>query len=227
VVDKNRTSEGHRARLRTKFLQSGFDGFLDYEIVELLLTLGTPRKDCKQPAKEAVVQFKSLAGVLDATSDELQQIKGIGSSNSFGIKLFKSLSERYAKEKIDPKKLLDTPRMVFDYLKEKIGNEKQEHFVILFLDTKNNVIDHEVSLGTLNASIVHPREVFARALTLRASHIVLAHNHPSGDPTPSADDIETTKKLFEAGKILGIYIADHIIVTSHDYRSLKILNMFT
>lgn len=213
--------DGHRQRLRQKFLLSGLDGFLDYEIIELLLTLGTPRKDCKQPAKDAINKFGGLVGTLNTSSDELEQINGIGPSNSFGIKLFKSLSERYAKEKIDPKKLLDTPKMVYNYLREKIGNEKNEHFVILFLDTKNNVINHEVSVGILNASLVHPREVFIKAITQGASHVVIAHNHPSGDPTPSDEDVETTKRLIEAGKILGISVADHIVITRNDYRSLR------
>jgi len=213
--------DGHRQRLRQKFLLSGLDGFLDYEIIELLLTLGTPRKDCKQPAKEAIGKFGGLVGTLNASSDELEQINGIGPSNSFGIKLFKSLAERYAKEKIDPKKLLNTPRMVYEFLREKIGNEKKEHFIVLFLDTKNNLIYNDVSIGTINASIVHPREVFVKALLHHATHVVLAHNHPTGDPSPSDEDIETTKRLIEAGKIIGITVADHIVVSTHDYRSLR------
>lgn len=218
---KYKSVDGHRQRLRQKFLQSGFNGFHDYEIIELLLTLATPRKDCKQPAKEAIKKFGGLVGTLNASSEELEQINGIGSTNSFGIKLFKSLSERYAREKIDPKKLLNSPRMVYEFLREKIGNEKKEHFVILFLDTKNSLIYDDVSIGTINASIVHPREVFVKALLYHASHVVIAHNHPTGDPTPSTEDIETTKRLIEAGKILGIVVADHIIVSSHDYRSLR------
>lgn len=222
---KNKSVNGHRQRLRQKFLQSGLDGFLDYEIIELLLTLGTPRKDCKQPAKEAIKEFGGLVGTLNASGDELEQIYGIGPSNSFGIKLFKSLAERYAKEKIDPKKLLNTPRMVYEFLREKIGNEKKEHFVVLFLDTKNNLIYDDVSIGTINVSIVHPREVFVKALLHHASHVVLAHNHPSSDPTPSGEDVETTKRLIEAGKILGISIADHIVISNHDYRSMKEINL--
>jgi DNA repair protein RadC len=121
---------GHRQRLRERFLRSGLDGFLDYEVVELLLTLGTPMKDCKQQAKEAVAKFKNLTGVLDASVEELRQVKGIGPSNAFGLKLFQAISERYAREKIDPRIILDSPELVFNYLKEKIGKEKKEHFVI-------------------------------------------------------------------------------------------------
>ena len=213
--------EGHRGRLRERFLQSGLDGFLDYEIIELLLTLGTPRKDCKQPAKEAIMKFKGLTGVLNASLEELQQIKGIGRSNAFGIKLFQAISERYSREKITPENLLNSPQLVFEYLKEKIGREKKEHFVILCFDTRNNLIADEVSVGTLNASLVHPREVFKKAILNNSLYVIVAHNHPSGDPTPSDNDIATTKRLIEAGKILGITVVDHIIVTQYNFSSAK------
>ena len=215
------TGEGHRKRLREKFLQSGLNGFLDYEIIELLLTLGTPRRDCKQPAKEAILKFKGLTGVLNATQEELQQIKGIGTSNAFGIKLFQAISERYAKEKITPKTLLNSPQVIFEYLREKIGKEKRECFVVICLDTRNNLIIDEVSVGTLNASLVHPREVFKKAILNNSSHIIIAHNHPSGDPTPSEDDVLTTGRLVESGKTLGIAVVDHIIVTDKSFVSLK------
>ena len=212
-------NSGHRSRLKDRFLQSGLDGFLDYEIIELLLTLGTPRKDCKQPAKDAIAKYKNLTSVLDSTIEELQQIKGIGPSNAFGIKLFQAISERYSKEKIQPKTLLDSPQKIFEFLREKIGKEKKEHFVILYFDTKSNLIVDEISVGTLNASLVHPREVFSKAILNSASHIVIAHNHPSGDPTPSNEDIDTTIRLTEAGKLLGISVIDHIIVTKNSYSS--------
>lgn len=220
VLSKHK-GEGHRKRLRQKFLQSGLDGFLDYEVIELLLTLGTPRKDCKQPAKAAIDKFKTFSGVLDATLEELQNVDGIGPSNAFGIKLFHAISERYAKKNISHNTLLNSPQSIFEYLKEKIGKEKKEHFVILCLDTRNNLIVDEVSVGTLNASLVHPREVFKKAILNNSSHVVIAHNHPSGDPLPSEDDIITTKRLVESGKILGISVVDHIIVTSVKYYSLK------
>lgn len=213
-------NNGHRGRLRERFLKSGLDGFLDYEIIELLLTLGTPRKDCKQPAKEAIKKFSGLSNVLDATIEELQQIKGIGPSNAFGIKLFKAISEKYAKGKINSKILLNSPQKIFEFLREKIGKEKKEHFVILYFDTKNILIIDEISIGTLNASLVHPREVFSKAILNNASHVIVAHNHPSGDSTPSNDDIATTKRLIEAGKILGITVADHIVISKNSYSSL-------
>lgn len=218
---KKHIGDGHRRRLRERFLQSGLDGFLDYEIIELLLTLGTPRKDCKQPAKEAVTKFKGLTGVLDSALEELQQISGIGPSNALGIKLFQAISEKYAKEKITPNTLLNSPQAIFEFLKERIGKEKKECFMIICLDTRNNLIVDEVSVGILNASLVHPREVFKKAILNNSSHVILAHNHPSGDPSPSEDDIVTTKRLVESGKILGIAVTDHIIVTKNSFVSLK------
>jgi DNA repair protein RadC len=212
---------GHRKRLRNRFLQGGLDGFLDYEIVELLLTLGTPRKNCKQIAKQAIKKFGGLQGVLDASLEELQQIKGIGPHNIFGIKLFQAISERYAKGKIPAKILMNSPCDVADYLQRKIGREKKEHFVILYLNTRNDLIVNNVSIGTLNASLVHPREVFKGAVHCHAAQVVIAHNHPSGNTEPSEDDLTLTRRLVEAGKILGIEVVDHVIVTNKAYFSFK------
>jgi DNA repair protein RadC len=212
---------GHRKRLRNRFLQGGLNGFLDYEIVELLLTLGTPRKNCKQMAKQAIKKLGGLQEVLDASLEELQQIKGIGPQNVFGIKLFQAISERYAKGKIPAKILMDSPRVVASYLQRKIGREKKEHFVILYLNTRNNLIVNNVSIGTLNASLVHPREVFKGAIHAHAAQVIIAHNHPSGNTEPSEDDLTLTKRLVEAGKILGIKIIDHVIITNSAYFSFK------
>jgi len=221
-VGQKHKGAGHRKRLRDRFLQSGLDGFLDYEIIELLLTLGTPMKDCKQMAKEAIKMFGGLQGVLDASFEELQKIKGIGPSNAFGIKLFQAISEKYAREKMPKKVPLTSPQAVIGYLKEKIGREKKEHFVVLVLDSRNNLISiNDVSVGTLNASLVHPREVFEPALKNLGAHVIIAHNHPSGDPKPSKEDVEVTKDLIAAGRILGVEVLDHIIITKSEYFSFK------
>jgi len=213
---------GHRKRLRTKFMEAGLDGFLDYEIVELLLTLGTPRKDCKEIAKEAIKKFKGLRGVFEASVEELREIKGIGPLNMFGLKLFQAISERYAKEKIPLKISINSPKEVVNYLREKLGREKKEHFMILSLDSRNHLINaNNVSIGTLNANLVHPREVFAEAIKNKAVSVILVHNHPSEDSEPSEDDLKITKRIVEAGKILGIEIVDHIIVTKNGFLSFK------
>lgn len=218
--------EGHRKRLRERFLQSGLDGFLDYEIVELLLTLGTPRKDCKQMAKEAVKKFGGLQGVLDASVKELQRINGIGPSNAFGIKLFQAVSERYAKERISQKIKLDSSRAVAEYLQRSIGREKKEHFVMLSLDSRNYLIEiHNISVGTLTASLVHPREVFREAIKVSAAQIIISHNHPSGDPEASPEDVALTRRLEEAAKIVGIELLDHVIVAGNKFSSLRERNL--
>ena len=215
-------SAGHRKRLRDRFLQSGLNGFLNYEIVELLLTLGTPRKDCKQMAKEVIKKFKGLRGSLDAVPEELQQIKGIGQMNTFGLKLFQAISEQYAKEKIPIKTLLDSPKLVAEYLQKKIGREKKEHFVVLYLNTKNQLIYEEtISIGILNANLVHPREVFKPAIEHLAASIIVVHNHPSGETEPSQDDIEVTKRIKEVGKIMGIEVLDHVIIAGNKVFSFK------
>jgi DNA repair protein RadC len=213
---------GHRQRLRERFLNGGLDGFLDYEIVELLLTLGTPRKDCKEIAKKAVGEFGGLRNALDANYDDLQKIKGIGPSNAFGIKLFQAVSERLAREKIPEKITLDSPKAVANYLQKSIGREKKEHFVMLSLNTQNQLIKvSSISVGILDASLVHPREVFYEAIQASASQIIVAHNHPSGSTEPSLEDIEVSKQLIKTGKILGIDVLDHIIVSKNSYKSLK------
>ena len=220
-IKKIHPSEGHRKRLREKFLEFGLSGFLDYEIVELLLTLGTPRKDCKAIAKEDIKNFKTLKGVLDADVSELTTINGIGMSNVLGIILFRAISEQYSKEKISPKILLNSSKLVAEYLQTKIGNKKEEHFMILYFDTRNKLINEEISIGTLNASLVHPREVFKKAIKDNIAQIIVAHNHPSGDPNPSEEDISTTNRLIEVGKLVGISIIDHLVITLNDYFSFK------
>ena len=220
-VEKHKGA-GHRGRLRKRFLQSGLDGFLDYEIVELLLTLGTPRKDCKQMAKDAIKEFGGLRGVLDATLEELQKIKGIGPDNAIGVKLFQAVSERYSREQIPEKVTLDSSEAVAKFLQKSIGRQKKENFVMLSLDTRNNLVKiSDISVGTLNASVAHPREVFKEAVQASAAQIIIAHNHPSGSPEPSPEDIALTRRLEEAAKIFGIELLDHIIVTQDKFSSLK------
>lgn len=158
-------NEGHRKRLRNRFLTAGLDGFHDYEIVELLLTLGTPRKDCKQAAKQAIRSFGGLRGVLDASAEDLQCIKGIGPSNIFGIKLFQAVSEQYSKQALLDKTSMSSAQSIAEYLQKSIGREKKEHFVMLSLNSRYGLIKiSNISLGSLNASIVHPREVFKEAI---------------------------------------------------------------
>lgn len=220
LIKKVNSNKGHRARLRERFLKSGLTGFLDYEVIELLLTFGTPRKDCKSIAKSLVAKHKNLDNILNLNADELQQTHGIGLTNSIGIRLYRELNILLSKQKLSNSKKLNSTEEIVEYLKNKIGNEKKEHFVVLCLDTKNNIIYDEVSVGTLNASLVHPREVFSKAILHHANQIIVAHNHPSGDPTPSQSDIDTCRRLAEAGKLIGISLHSGYIITSRRWISI-------
>ena len=212
--------EGHRKRLREKFVKSGIAGFHDYEIVELLLTLGTPRKDCKQQAKAAIKKFKTLRGVLEAPLEELQEIKGIGPHNVFGIKLVQEVAREFLKEKILEKPISKSSKEVFDYLYHSMRDVKKEIFKILFLDGKNHIIDMEdLFEGTLNMSSVYPREIIKSAIKHNAVALIFVHNHPSGSPEPSLSDKEITKDLIEASNTMQIKVLDHIIIGDNRYFS--------
>jgi len=217
---KPHKGEGHRQRLRERFLKSGLDGFQDYEVIELLLTLGTPRKDCKDAAKAALTRFRTLQGVLEASSHELGEIDGVGPKNFFGLKLIKAVSDRYLEKKLINKNPVNNSKELFDYLYHSIRDKTREYFKIVFLDSKNRVISTEThSKGTLTASSVYPREVVYSALRHKAAALIFAHNHPSGDPKPSPEDIAITRQLVFAGKVMGITVHEHIIIGDNCYYS--------
>lgn len=215
-----KSNNGHRSRLRERFIKSGLNGFLDYEVLELLLTFGTPRKDCKQISKSLISKHKTLDNVLNLNSDELQQTIGVGPTNSIVVRCYCEIRKLLSEQKLQARKSLKPTKEIVEYLRSKIGNKKKEHFVILCLDSKNNIIYDEVSVGTLNASIVHPREVFSKAILHHANQIIVAHNHPSGDPTPSQSDIDTFKRLKEAGNLVGINLMASYIVTNNNFIKL-------
>jgi DNA repair protein RadC len=214
------SASGHRKRLREKFLKSGLPGFHDYEIVELLLTLGSPRRDCKQPAKDALRKFKSLKGVLEASSEELQQVKGVGPHNAFGIKLIRELASQFLKEKAVGKTVFSSAQEIFDYLYHSMSGLKKEVFKVIYLDSQNQIIEiEELFQGTVDASFVAPREVVEGALKYNATALILVHNHPSGNPRPSNNDRVVTRELVYAGNIMQIKVLDHIIIGEGRYFS--------
>lgn len=211
---------GHRQRLRDRFLNAGLDGFHDYEIIELLLTLATPRKDCKDAAKAALDRFQTLQGVLDAAPADLCGVPGIGPVNLFGLKLVPAVSRRYLQQRLEGKTPLTNSRELFDYLNHTIRDKKRECFVAIYLDAKNRVIADEVLFtGTVTASAVYPREVVAAALAHTAAAVIFAHNHPSGDPAPSQDDMAITRKLVQACRLMGITVHEHLIIGTEGYFS--------
>lgn len=214
------SASGHRKRLREKFLKSGLDGFHDYEIVELLLTLGSPRRDCKQPAKEVLQKFKSLKGVLAASSEELQQVKGVGPHNAFGVKLVREIASQFLKEKAVGKPVFSSAQEIFDYLYHAMSGLKKEVFKVIYLDSQNQIIEiEELFHGTVDASFVSPREVVEGALKYHATALIFVHNHPSGNPSPSNNDRVVTREMVYAGNIMQIKVLDHIIIGEGRYFS--------
>ena len=212
--------EGHRKRLREKFLQSGLKGFHDYEVIELLLSLNTPRKDCKQSAKLLLEQFKTLQGVFEADTNALCEIKGVGSANSFGIKLIKEVSDRYLENRIILKDVVQNPKDLQQYLNQLIGHKQKEVFAGIFLDARNRVLTSEILFtGTLTTSSVYPREVIKKALQHNAAAVIFAHNHPSGNIEPSKSDIKITKDLLFALKYVGIVLHEHMIIGNEGFYS--------
>jgi len=219
-MDSNNTTEGHRKRLRQKFIKSGLKGFHDYEIVELLLSLGTPRKDCKQQAKEAIKKFKTLRGVLEAPSEELQQIDGIGAHSAFGIKLMQEVAREFLKEKIIDKPIYKSSQEIFDYLYHSMRDLKKEVFKVIYLNSQNQIIETEdLFEGTINSSSISTREVIESAIKYNAASLIFIHNHPSGNPEPSQSDKEITRDLVYAGSIMRIRVLDHIIIGNNRYFS--------
>jgi DNA repair protein RadC len=216
----DRRTEGHRKRLRERFLQSGLGAFLDYEVVELLLTLGTPRKDCKQQAKDAMERFKTLRGVLEARPEELREIKGIGPTHVFVAKFIQELAREFLKKQLLDRPYCRSSREVFDYLYHSMRDLKKEVFKVMFLDSQNHVVGIEdLFEGTLNASAVYPREIVQSAIKHNATALIFVHNHPAGNPQPSDNDKQITQDLVFAGNIVQVKVLDHIIIGDNRYFS--------
>jgi DNA repair protein RadC len=217
--DKDRNKD-HRERLRRRFAKSGLTGFHDYEMVELLLTLGQYRKDVKDPAKAAIARFGSLRGVLEAPLDDLRKIKGIGPVNSIGIKLVHEVAREFLREGLLEQPVLDSAQAVFDYLYHTMRDLKSELFKVLFLNSQNRIVAAEdLFQGTVDASVVWTREVVASALEHSAAGLIFVHNHPSGHPEPSDADKEVTRDLVYAGRIMQLKVLDHIIIGDNRYFS--------
>jgi DNA repair protein RadC len=205
--------EGHRKRLRERFLNNGLHGFQDYEVLELLLSLNTPRQDTKQQAKDLIDTFGSLHRVMEADPKALCAVKGVGPANSFGIRLIKAAADRYLEARILNRDVIQDQNNLLAYLEHHMAHKDRENFLGIFLDAKNRVIASEILFrGTLTASAVYPREVIARALHHQAAAMIFAHNHPSGDIQPSTEDRRITRQLCLALKFSGILVHDHMIV---------------
>ena len=213
---------GHRQRLRARFKTGGDDAIADYELVEMILFRVFPRGDTKPLAKKLIAKFGSFADVVNASPERLVEVEGIGDRAVEEIKLIRAAAIRLMRGDIMGRKLLGSWNQVIDYCRAAQGFDTRETFRILFLDKKNQLIADEVQgEGTVDHTPVYVREVVKRALELAASAIILVHNHPSGDPTPSRADIDMTKLIVEAAKPLGITIHDHIIVGRNGHVSFR------
>lgn len=213
---------GHRQRLKEKFASGGV--LADYELLELLLFHAIPRADVKPIAKELIQRFGNLQSIFTADIELLREVKGIGESVIHLFKLVHTLRVRSQQQELQSKSFIHNEKDVIRYCRDKIGFEPVEHLMAIFLDNKNGIIADEIlQTGTVDSAPLYPREVLKRALALNASSIVLAHNHPSGDPKPSAADILSTEEVQKGAKALGIQLHDHIIIGKDDHVSLRAL----
>lgn len=213
---------GHRQRLRERFLSSPKGTLPDYELLEIMLFAASPRSDVKPLAKQLLLRFGNLAGVITAHTDELKTIKGINEITVAQLKVVQDMAERLLKQKVEEKPILQSWKALLDYCRASMGHLKKEQFRLIFLNKKHMVIADELQeFGTIDQTPVYPREVVKRALQLEASAIIMVHNHPSGDTMPSLADIQMTKQIIQSTESVGITLHDHIIISSQSHYSFR------
>ena len=216
---------GHRERLRERAAK-GLDAVPDYELLELFLFRSLPQGDVKPLAKALLARFESLAGVLCAGPEALRQVKGVGPSVALDLKLLHEAALRIGREAVAKRPVISSWSALLAYVKSALAHEPREQFRVLFLDKKNQLIaDETMNEGTVDHAPVYPREVARRALELSASAVILVHNHPSGDPTPSSADVDMTRQVIEAGRVLRIAVHDHLVVGRDGVASFKALGL--
>jgi DNA repair protein RadC len=212
---------GHRDRLRQRFRENP-DSLADYEVLELVLFLAIPMKDVKPLAKNLIQRFGNLAGVMNAPIEELTKIEGIKENTALALKSVTALSHRAMKNEIMKKPVLNSWSRLMDYCTATMAHEQREHFRIIFLNKKNEMIADEIqNSGTVDHTPAYPREIMKRALELGATALILVHNHPSGDPKPSQPDIDMTRQVMRAAEPFSIVIHDHVIISKNGYSSMK------
>jgi DNA repair protein RadC len=217
---------GHRERLRGRFRQAGAEALSDYELLELLLFRALPRRDVKPLAKELLEKFGSFAEVVSAPEARLSEVKGLGEAGITELKVVQAAASRFLRDNVKKRPVLSSWSSVLDYCRTAQAFADREQFRVLFLDKRNQLIADEVQqTGTVDHAPVYPREVVKRALELSATAIVLVHNHPSGDPTPSHADVQMTQQIIAVASPLGISVHDHIIVGKAGHASLKGLKL--
>lgn len=217
---------GHRARLKARFRKGGADALADYELLELVLMSAIPRRDVKPLAKALIREFGSYAETISATPERLMEISGVGDNVVTTLKLIEASAQKLGQGIILEKPVLSNWKALINYCSSQMAYQKTEQFRVLFLDRQNRLIaDVKMQEGTVDHTPVYPREIIKRALELQSTAIILVHNHPSGDPTPSRDDISMTKKIEEVGKPLGILLHDHLIISKSGHSSFKSMGL--
>lgn len=217
---------GHRQRLRERFLKAGVDGLQDYEILEMILFSAHPRGDVKPIAKQLLLQFKTIGHVFKASPEELKKIKGMGDASITILKMIEIATHRLLQEKIVERPILSSWNAVVEYCRLSMGYLKKEQVRLLFLDHHNQLISEDSqTLGTVDQVMLYKREVVEKALQAGASSIVIVHNHPSGDPTPSKQDIVLTQEIQKAVQTIGINLHDHLVIGHNKHVSMRSLGL--
>ena len=223
MPNNNRPSYiGHRQRIREKFASAGLDSFLDHETLELLLTYAIARKDTKPIAWALLKKFGSLAAVLDADSAQLVSVPGVGENTAKFLKLIRAVFKKYSLDEVKDRITIRTPKQVLEYCKASLAGKKEECLEVIYLSVRNTVMGTQVvASGLIDRVAVSPRKIVECALAAKAAAIILVHNHPSGDATPSQEDIDLTQDVIRAAALFGISVHDHIIVGKGSHYSLK------
>lgn len=222
-MDQKPSFIGHRQRLRKKFLSGGLNSFLPHEILELLLTYSIPRKDTKKLAWALLKKFGSLSDVLDAKEEDLMKVEGLGPSSAVLLKLTRNLMRTYSLEQIKSRQEISTPAHLVEFCKASLHGRQDEAFEVIYLTIRSTVIDVErLCQGNLDRARITPRKILEKAFEHNAAGLIFIHNHPSGEPTPSEEDLNLTEALTRVATPLGIAILDHIIVGRGKFYSMKL-----
>ncbi len=216
------SAEGHRARMRHRLLTTGPDSLADHEMLEMVLFLALPRRDTKPLARRLLGRFGSFAGAIAAPLADLRSVEGIGDAGAAALKVVQAAALRLARAEVLHQPVLNNWDRLMEYLNVVLARERIEQFRVLFLDNRNRLLaDEAQARGTVNHTPVYPREVVKRALELHATALILVHNHPSGDPTPSTEDIAMTREVKTAAQALSVVLHDHVIVGNGSWLSLR------
>jgi DNA repair protein RadC len=217
---------GHRERLRSRLLAGGPDALLDHELIEYLLALAIPRRDTKPLAKQLLAEFGGLGGLLTADSEALKRVNGMGETSVAALKIAQAAALRLVKAEIIDRPVLASWQALLDYLRADMAHLTIERVRVLHLNSRNMLIrDENMGDGSVDQAAIYVREVIRRAIDLGSASLILVHNHPSGDPAPSQQDIHTTRNIIDAGKKLGIAVHDHIIIGTNGHSSMRAMGL--